>query len=115
MGYEETARMNHRKGNNCAVSIYRTFSDELGISEEEAAGIAPPPRSEGGLCGAYLAGCKLLESVKPEALEEFKKRFFENNRETHCANLITERRKTGKTCNDLVGETTILIEELLNK
>ena len=115
MGYEETARMIHRSGNNCSVSLYKAFSDKLGIAEEEAAGIAPAPRSEGGLCGAYLAGCRILEAVKPEALEEFKNRFFENNHETHCANLLKERRKIGKTCNDLVGETSKLIEEFLNR
>ena len=113
MGYEEIARANHRNGNNCAVSLYRTFAEKLGITEDEAARIAPAPRSEGGKCGGYLAGRKLLETIKPEAVEEFDKRFFEQNGDLMCASLIVKRRLKGKNCNDLVGETANIIEELL--
>lgn len=115
MGYEEIARANHRSGNNCAVSLYKAFAGKLGITEEEAMRLAPPPRSEGGKCGGYLAGKKLLETLKPEAAEEFEKRFMEQNGDNKCASLIIKRRMQGKNCNDLVGETANIIEELLEK
>ena len=113
MGYESNARAHHRAGNNCSVSLYKTFAEKLGMSEEEAARLAPPPRSEGGKCGGYLAGRKIIETLKPEAAEEFEKRFFEINGDNICASLILKRRLKGKNCNDLVGETAEIIESLL--
>lgn len=113
MGYEEKARANHRNGNNCSVSLFKAFADKLGISEEEAAQMAPAPRSEGGKCGGYLAGRKLLEKLKPETVEEFEKRFHEQNGDDRCAELIMKRRLQGKNCNDLVGETAEIIESML--
>lgn len=67
--------LSHRNGNSCSVSLFKAFADKLGISEDEAAKIAPPPRSEGGKCGGYLAGRKMLEMLKPETVEEFEKAF----------------------------------------
>ncbi len=112
-GHEEKARANHRNGNNCALSLFKAFADELSLSEEEAAKIAPAPRSEGGKCGGLLSGKKLLETLKPEAVEEFEKRFLEQNGDDKCATLIMKRRLKGKNCNDLVGETAGIIESLL--
>ena len=67
MGYEEIARANHRNGNSCSASLFKAFANKLGISEDEAARIAPAPSSEGGKCGGLLAGKKLLEALKPYA------------------------------------------------
>ena len=85
MGYETKARENHRNGNNCSASLFRTFADQLGMSEDEAARMAPPPRSDGGKCGGFLSGRKLLEMIKPEAVEEFEQRFLEQNGDNKCA------------------------------
>ncbi len=113
MGYEKIAREKHKNGNSCSVSIFRAFADKLGMSEDEAARIAPTPRSEGGKCGGLLAGIKLLKMIKPEAVKEFEKRFLEQNGDNKCAGLIMKRRMQGKNCNDLVGETANIIESLL--
>jgi hypothetical protein len=113
MGYEEIARANHRSGNNCSVSLFKAFADKMGMSEAEAARIAPPPRSEGGKCGGFLAGRKLLEMLKPEVVEEFEKCFLEQNGDNKCASLILKRRLQGKNCNDLVGETASIIESMI--
>ena len=113
MGYGEIARGNHRNGSNCSASLFKAFADKLGMSEDEAARIAPAPRSEGGKCGGFLAGKKMLEMIKPEAVEEFEKRFLEQNGGNECAGLILKRRLQGKNCNDLVGETASIIESLL--
>ncbi|MCR4658254.1 MAG: C-GCAxxG-C-C family protein [Lachnospiraceae bacterium] len=113
MGYEEIARANHRNGNTCSISLFMAFADKLGISADEAARMAPAPRSEGGKCGGLLAGRKLLEMLKPEAVEEFETRFLEQNGDDKCAALIMKRRLQGKNCNDLVGETADIIESML--
>ena len=113
MGYEEIARANHKNGNVCSVSLFKAFADKLNLSEEEAAQMAPAPRSEGGKCGGFLAGRKLLEEIKPEAVEEFEKIFMEQNGDNLCASLIAKRRLQGKNCNDLVGETAKILESLL--
>ena len=113
MGYEEIARANHRNGNNCSASLFKAFADKLGMTGDEAAKVAPAPRTEGGKCGGFLAGRKLLGMLKPEAVEEFEKCFLEQNGDNECAGLIAKRRVQGKNCNDLVGETADLIESLL--
>ena len=113
MGYEEIARANHRNGNSCSISLFKAFADQLGMSEDEAEKVAPPPRSEGGKCGGYLAGKKILEMIKPEAAGKFEKCFMEQNGDNMCASLIIKRRLHGKNCNDLVGETASIIESLL--
>lgn len=69
---EPDARANHRSGYNCAQSVTAAFAEELGVSRDSAASSAPRPRSEGGKCGAYLAGCQLLSRLKPDAVEAFK-------------------------------------------
>ena len=56
MSREETARSKHKNGNNCAVSVYSSFFDRI-------SGVAPTPRSEGGKCGALLAGEKALSQM----------------------------------------------------
>ena len=113
MGYGEIARANHRNGNSCSASLFKAFADKLGMSEDEAVKLAPAPRSEGGKCGGFLAGRKLLEMIKPEAVEEFEKRFLEKNGDNQCVGLIVKRRLQGKNCNDLVGETASIIETMV--
>ena len=46
MKHEETARGNHRAGNNCAVSVYTAFAD---INTNP--GSVPALRGDGGKCG----------------------------------------------------------------
>lgn len=47
--HEETARQNHKMGNNCAVSVYTAFSD-VNINP----GSIPAPRSDGGKLRGFL-------------------------------------------------------------
>ena len=111
--YEENARQIHKSGNNCAVSVYKAFADKLNISTNEAGIIAPKPRSEGGKCGAYLAGVHILNELKPEAVPEFEKQFVELYGHTECALLLASKKKLGKNCNDFVGETAKILDNLL--
>ncbi len=113
MTYEEKARNNHRGGYNCAVSVYVAYADKLGITPEPAKMNAPKPRSEGGKCGAYLAGKKVLEQLKPEALQRYEKRFIEANGQTECSRLLAAHGVLRKSCNDYVGDAARLVEEAL--
>ncbi len=113
MDYEEKARSNHKIGNNCAMSVYSAFVERLGITAEEAKNTAPKPRSEGGKCGAFLAGKKIVERLKPEAAELYEQRFIEMNGQTECSSLIMEHGKLRKSCNDYVGDDARLADEIL--
>ena len=109
MNHEQTARANHKGGCNCGQSVFASFADELGLTQEESKLISPKPRSEGGQCGAYLAGKALLARLKPESVSAFEERFIALNGATECRRL----RGAGKTCNDYVGDAARLAEALL--
>ena len=101
MSREETARNKHKSGNNCAVSVYSTFFDKV-------SGVAPKPRSEGGMCGAVLAAEKVLSQLG-HSTEGFDQEFFEMFGSLKCAEL----RKGKYPCNDLVGTATGMVDEIM--
>lgn len=109
MNHEQTARANHRGGCNCGQSVFAGFANELAMTRDQAMQTAPRPRSEGGQCGAYLAGKALLARLKPEAVGAFEEQFRALNGSTECRRL----RGAGKTCNDYVGDAARLAEALL--
>ena len=74
---------------------------------------APKPRSEGGKCGAFLAGKAVLEKLKPEAVAQYERAFIEANGMTECSRLVMAHGKLGKSCNDYVGDASRLVEALL--
>ena len=109
MSYEQTARAIHKGGCNCGQSVYASFAEALGLTRDEAVQAAPKPRSEGGQCGACLAGKALLARLRPEAVDRFEEQFRALNGSTECRRL----RGAGKTCNDYVGDAARLAEALL--
>ena len=111
MSHETSARNNYRSGFNCAQSVFTAFAEEIGLPPAEAMQAAPAPRSEGGKCGAYLAGAALLAQLRPEAAAAFRERFLEENGAVECGKL----RKMGKPCSDLVGSAARLTKELSEK
>ena len=111
MSHETDARSHHRSGLNCAQAVYTAFAEEIGMPPAEALRTAPKPRSEGGQCGAYLAGAAVLARLRPEAVAVFRQRFLEENGALECGKL----RRTGKPCNDLVGSAARLTKELLGE
>lgn len=99
MNREQTARNNHRSGYNCASSVYTAFSDKV-------LGNAPIPRSEGGKCGAVLAGEKVFRQLGM-SIDSFDEKFISLFGSLKCAEL-----RGGKhSCNDLVGGAAQLAEE----
>ena len=103
MSREDTARNKHKNGDNCAVSVYSTFYDKI-------SGIAPAPRSEGGMCGAVLAARKALEQMglSTEALDQ---KFLELYGSLKCVEL----RRGKYPCNDLVGTAARMVEEAMER
>ncbi len=101
MGREQTARDKHKNGSNCANAVYSTFSDQV-------TGTAPAPRSEGGKCGAVLAGEKVLEQLGMDKTA-FEERFLELFGSLKCAEL----RRGKYPCNDLVGTSASLVESII--
>ena len=113
MGYEEEARNNHRNGFNCAMSVYIAYADAMGLTAEQAKEAAPKPRSEGGKCGAFLAGKKILEQLKPEAVEEYERGFVALNGQNECSRLVATHGVLRKSCNDYVGDAARLVDDAL--
>lgn len=113
MNHEVTARINHRSGYNCAMSVIIAYMSELGISSTEAMRLAPKPRSEGGKCGAFLAGKMIIERLKPEAVQKYECRFIELNGCIECRKLVAAHGRLRKNCNDYVGDAARLVEEIL--
>lgn len=102
MSREAEARAAHRGGSNCAVSVYNAFRDV-----NPNPGTAPVPRSQGGKCGAVLAAEQTLHEMG--LANDFDARFQERFGALKCGEL----RRTGVSCNDLVGAAASLVEEYM--
>ena len=103
MNREDTARNKHRSGNNCAVAVFSTFYDKI-------SGVAPVPRSEGGKCGALLAGEKVLSQLG-YSTSAFDEKFLEQFGSLKCSEL----RRGKYPCNDLVGAAARMADEMIGK
>ena len=99
MNREQAARKNHHSGYSCSSAVYRAFSDLV-------QGDAPTPRSEGGKCGAVLAGEKVLKELGLDS-SSFDAQFLARFHSLKCGDL----RRAGFLCNDLVGAATRMAEE----
>ena len=104
--HEEKARSLHRQGNNCSTSLHKAFEEDMTLS-----GDYPMPRSIDGKCGALLAAIKILKDTGHEdKVEEFEKQFKNKFEYVTCMELMTHGRK----CNDYVGESAKMIDQILN-
>jgi hypothetical protein len=113
MSYEDKARSNHRNGYNCAMSVYIAYADKLGLTDIQARDTAPKPRSEGGKCGAFLAGKAILEKFKPSAIPEYEEMFIELNGQTECSHLVAAHGTLKKSCNDYVGDVARIVGDFI--
>ena len=114
MTAEENARLSHKIGHSCASAVFAAFADQMGITNEEAERLAPAPRSEGGKCGAFLAGRKVLEQLMPEQVDTYVSRFEALNCSTICAVLVASHSRLHKKCNDYVGDAARICQEILS-
>ena len=131
MTKEELAKSYHKSGCNCAQAVLLAFSDELGLSKEDAAKIALPfgggmARGEtcGALTGALMAlGLTESGSVPPTADDKAKSRenakklaeIFESAYHTTlCREILATPEGKGKNlCNDIVGYMAAALEKML--
>ena len=105
--HETDARELKNKGNNCSNSLYTAFSKDVELS-----GNYPAPRSIDGKCGALLTAIRILEETgHSDKIEEFEKEFTCRFKYSKCIELMKYERR----CNDYVGETAKLLDEILNK
>lgn len=105
MDHETIARRTHRRGIGCSQSVYSSFKD---INKHSSG--APVPRSEGGKCGAVLAGEKVLREMGTGQIELFEKRFKEKFGTLKCFELLN----SGYDCNDFVGEAAAIVDALIS-
>ena len=105
--HENQARKLKNSGNNCSVSLYTAFQNDVSLSGEY-----PAPRSQEGKCGALLTALRILEETgHSEKKGEFEKEFVKRFGYSKCLDLMTHERR----CDDYVGESARLIDEVLNK
>lgn len=105
--HEETARELKSQGYNCSTSLYTAFAKDIKLS-----GSYPEPRSIDGKCGALLTAMQILKELgHADKLEEFEKEFIKRFKYSKCKELMTYERR----CNDYVGESAKIIDEILNK
>ena len=105
--YEEKAREIHKQGNTCSKAMHTAFSEDYNLSEDY-----PLPRSVDGKCGALLTALKILkEKGLEDKVEEFENEFIKRFKYTKCLDLLKHDRR----CNDYVGESAKLLDEILTK
>ncbi len=112
---ETLARKNHKSGYNCSQSVAAAFSETMGISENEAKGSAPAPRSIGGKCGALLAAEMVLDRLSINRKDELEKKFATENGAVECNKLRSPEIRKIKSCNDFVGSASRLVEEMISE
>jgi len=85
------------------------------MTEAETKKLVPAPRSIEGMCGGYLSVLAILRQLGIDKEEEYKDMFLAKNGSLYCKELIAARKNTGRTCNDIVGESAAMLEELINR
>ena len=131
MTKEELAKSYHKSGCNCAQAVLLAFSEELGLSKENAAKIALPfggGMARGETCGALtgaLMALGLTESGSVPPLPEDKVKSRENTKKlseifeaayntTLCREILATPEGKGKNlCNDIVGYMAAALEKML--
>ncbi len=109
--------------NNCAQTIMRSYAEDLGITEEQAAGIGcnfGGGMKCGGVCGAITSGLMILGAkgvVDPAKVAEFRKKVADNHDGlTDCADLLRANVAKGgekKThCDGMIQEVIELVDEM---
>ena len=107
MNHEKEARELKSQGNNCSRALYLTFKKDTNMSDNY-----PEPRSIDGKCGALLTALKILDDTgNSDKKEEFEKEFIKRFKYSKCIELMTYERR----CNDYVGESARLLDEILTK
>lgn len=108
---------------NCAQTIMRAYAKELGLTEEQAAGIGcnfGGGMKCGGMCGAITSGLIVLGAKgvdSPVNVGEFRRKIAEKHGGlTDCADLLRANAEKGgnkkEHCDNMIKESIELIDEL---
>ena len=105
--HEKRARELKEQGNNCSTSLHKAFMEDTELSND-----IPAPRSIEGKCGALITAQKILkETGHEDKVEEIEKEFIKRFGYAKCVELMAHE----KRCNDYVGESANMVDEILNK
>ena len=117
-------RADQSKHYNCAQSVLMPYSEELGITKEQAAALAANFGSGmgcGSVCGAITGALMVMGSlgVPVSARAELFRRFREKNGDVDCAPLLRSAAQRGEErfvhCGRMVEECMDYLEEILGK
>jgi C_GCAxxG_C_C family probable redox protein len=107
---------------NCAETILKTYSEELGLSEEQAMAIGTNfggGMKTGGVCGAVSASLMVLGALgitDPAVVGGFQRKIKENHSGyINCFDLLKANSEAGGKkkphCDGMIKESIELIEE----
>lgn len=106
------------EGNSCLKSVFLPYSEELGIKPIEALEIISIPFAGINTCGAVLGAIKVLELKYPNSeihKEKFIKEFKNIYNASICRDIKSNLKKSNKSCTLLVGDTALILENIINK
>lgn len=109
--------------NNCAQTILRAYAEELGFSEEQAAGLGcnfGGGMKCGGVCGAVTSGLMVLGAKgidKPDIIRKFRQQIADNhNGMINCADLLRANAAKGgvkkEHCDAMICEAIEIVDEI---
>lgn len=112
--------------NNCAQAIMRAYAEDMGISEETAAGIGcnlGGGMKCGGVCGAITGGLLVLgaEGVdSPAAINQFRQAMADkHDGMMNCAELLRANAAKGgdkkSHCDQMIRESIELIDGMVGR
>ena len=111
---------------NCAQTIMRAYAKELGLTEEQAAGIGcnfGGGMKCGSVCGAITSGLMILGAKgidSPAKVNQFIKTISNNHHGLiNCADLLKENAKNGGQkkphCDGMIQEVIELIDQMVEE
>ena len=109
---------------NCSQTIMRCYAEDMGISEEMAAGLGcnfGGGMKCGGICGAITGGLMVLGAKgveNPAKVNEFRRKIAENHDGmVNCVDLLRANAAKGgnkkEHCDKMIQEAITLIDEMV--
>ena len=109
---------------NCSQTIMRCYAEDMGISEEMAAGLGcnfGGGMKCGGVCGAITGGLMVLGAKgveNPAKVNEFRRKIAENHDGmVNCVDLLRANAAKGgnkkEHCDKMIQEAITLIDEMV--
>lgn len=114
-GRAEKAVDNHKNFYSCSAAVLCAFTDEAGMTEQEAKIVAAPfAGGKMGKCGAVLAAEYVLAKKygkDSEQIAKFEKSFTDMNKSLMCREI---RQKKLRSCRGCVTDAASLLEKMIS-